>query len=90
MEFEWDPEKAARNERVHGISFELALLVFEDSARIERLDDREDYAEERWVTTGLIEQREIVVIFTVRGRAIRLISARKAETDEREEYWKGR
>lgn len=72
------------------MTFDLAQLVFGDLARIERLDDREDYAEERWVTTGLIEQREIVVIFTVRGRAIRLISARKAEINEREEYWEGR
>lgn len=72
------------------MTFDLARLVFGDLARIERLDDREDYAEERWVTTGLIEQREIVVIFTVRGRAIRLISARKAEINEREEYWEGR
>ena len=30
LEFEWDPQKAARNFRKHGISFNEAASVFSD------------------------------------------------------------
>jgi uncharacterized DUF497 family protein len=46
------------------------------------------YAEQRWITIGLVDGVEIAVAYTVRGEAIRLISARKAERHEREDYWK--
>jgi len=37
-EFEWDDRKAKRNERQHGVTFELARLVFDDPYAIDRLD----------------------------------------------------
>ena len=40
MELEWDAEKAERNLRKHGVSFEDAVLVFYDSGRIETYDGR--------------------------------------------------
>jgi uncharacterized protein len=48
-EFEWHTAKAEANLRIHGVSFELAKTVFKDPFAIERLDDREDYGEERFV-----------------------------------------
>ena len=87
MEFEWDPAKAASNERKHGIPFEVAALVFEDDERIDRLDSELSEEEERWNAIGLADGFEIYVVYTIREEVIRLISARKASRHEREEYW---
>ena len=87
MELEWDVDKAARNLRKHGVSFEDAELVFFDSGRIEAFDGREDYGEDRWVTIGLAYTAVLYVVYTVRHEdTIRLISARKANADERKQY----
>ena len=88
MEFEWDKQKATQNERKHGVPFRFATRVFLDENRLEWIDTRRQYGEPRWITIGLIESVEIAVAYTVRGEAIRLISARKAERHEREDYWK--
>ena len=57
LEFEWDEAKAEANWRAHGVSFELARTVFSDPFAVERLDDREDYGEERFVIVGMAEGR---------------------------------
>lgn len=57
LEFEWNEAKAAANLRDHGVSFELAATVFKDVFGIERLDDREEYGEERFVTIGMAEAK---------------------------------
>ena len=88
MEFEWDEEKATLNERKHSVPFRFATRVFLDENRLEWIDTRRQYGEPRWITIGLIESVEIAVAYTVRGDTIRLISARKAERHEREDYWK--
>ncbi len=54
-QFEWDDEKAAENHSRHGISFETAIEIFKDPFAVERLDDREDYGEERFVLIGMAE-----------------------------------
>ncbi|MDR2188898.1 MAG: BrnT family toxin [Azonexus sp.] len=87
MEFEWDAGKAASNLQKHGVAFEDALLVFYDPGRTERYDGREDYGEDRWVTIGFVHSRFLAVAYTVRGEeAIRLISARKADSYEQKQY----
>lgn len=83
-EFEWDAKKAALNLKKHGISFSFAARVFLDD---HRLDDREDYGENRFVAIGLINASEIVVVYALREDTIRIISARKADDDEIETYW---
>ena len=88
MEFEWDEKKAVLNERRHGVPFPVATRVFLDENRLEWNDTRRQYGESRWITIGLIEGIEIAVSYTLRGDTIRLISARKAERHEREDYWK--
>ena len=87
MEFEWDVEKASRNERKHGVPFPFAAQVFLDENRLEWVDARRPYAEPRWITVGVVDGFEIVVAYTLRGETIRLISARKAVRHEREDYW---
>lgn len=85
-EFEWDAAKARSNLRVHGVSFPAASGEFLDPLRLEDADAREDYGEERYVTVGFASQVLLVVVFTFRGQRIRLISARKANRNEEEEY----
>ena len=58
MELEWDADKAARNLKKHGVSFEDAELVFYDSGRVEAYDGREDYGEDRWATIGQFVLRD--------------------------------
>jgi uncharacterized DUF497 family protein len=87
VDFEWDAAKAESNERKHGISFEVAAGVFADSERLERLDSDSSEDEERWAVTGLIDGTEVYVVYVLRGDVVRLISARRANRHEREEYW---
>ena len=86
MDFEWDDKKDRANQRKHGVSFTQATRVFLDEHRKEKLDERSVY-EERWLTVGLVDGREMVVAFTLRDEVVRLISARGADRYEREEYW---
>jgi uncharacterized DUF497 family protein len=89
MDFEWDDAKAALNLRKHGIAFEEAARVFLDPGRIDMLDDREEYGEERWLSIGWVDPVLLVVVHAVRGvhgEGTRIISARKANAYERAIY----
>ena len=85
-DFEWDETKAADNYARHGVSFDTAKKVFKDPFAIERLDDREDYGEERFSILGMVEDRLLFVAYTLRNGIIRLISARGAEPHEKRKY----
>ena len=88
MEFEWDENKRLANLEKHGIDFTVALLVFEDENRINYVDDRKSYGETRIRTVGKIKNELIVsVINTDRNNKIRIISARRANQKEREDYY---
>jgi hypothetical protein len=85
--FEWDPAKARKNLRKHGVPFEYATRVFLDPSRLDREDTCEDYGEERRLTLGAIEGRVFVVAYAIRDSAIRLISARRAVKHEQDTYY---
>jgi uncharacterized protein len=85
--FEWDQAKAAENYAKHGVSFEVAKKVFKDPFAIERLDDREDYGEQRFILIGMAEDAVIFVAYTERGDCVRLISARRATKHEQDDYF---
>jgi uncharacterized protein len=85
-EFEWDDEKAARNFRVHNVTFEMARNAFGDAFYIAREDRREPYGEARYNLIGMAAARLLHVTYTVRGQRIRIISARLAEPRERRRY----
>ena len=85
----WDPGKAASNVAKHGVRFADATLVFDDPVAISVVDDESDPIERRFVTLGAdAAGRILVVVYSWRGDDIRLISARRAEPHEREEYEK--
>ncbi len=89
LEFEWHDAKAESNWRDHGVSFELAKTVFSDPFAIERLDDREEYGEERFVIIGTAEGPILLfVAYTERQQRIRIISARRVTQDEQEDYFR--
>ena len=90
LEFEWHDAKAEANLEAHGVSFDLATTVFRDRFAIERLDDREDYGEERFVMIGRAEGNILLfVAYTERknNESIRLISARRATQYEEDDYF---
>ena len=88
MEFEWESEKAAINLKKHHVPFEYATRIFLDSDRLDSVDDRREYGEERRYTLGRIEGRVFAVSYTKRNESIRLISARKANERETKRYEK--
>lgn len=85
-EFEWDDGKAASNQRDHGVTFEMAREAFRDAFAVEWIDDRQDAAEPRFAMLAMVESRLLFVAYTMRGDRIRIISARKAEPQERRRY----
>ncbi len=71
----------------HGISFQQAKTIFNDKF-LPRQDDRFDYGEIREISLGLIEGTTVIlVVHTHRKEKIRIISARKANKQEREIYY---
>jgi uncharacterized DUF497 family protein len=84
----WDRHKNKANIKKHELDFADAYKVFE-SPMLVGLDEREDYGEDRWIGIGLMENRVVVIVFTEPDEdTIRVISFRKATTDERNNYEK--
>jgi len=96
IRFEWDNAKAKTNRRKHGISFEIACHIFDDSyALVEQ--DRIEGGELRWQTIGTVDGLLLLLVaHTVESgddgpaETIRIISARRADRGERERYEKER
>jgi len=88
LKFEWDPAKAAENLRKHRVSFKEASTVCEDPNRIVEPDWLHTTRTEfRQCVLGLSEKlRLLLVIFTERDEAIRIISARRATKAESRRY----
>ena len=86
MDFEWDDAKSDACFVHRGFDFGYAVRAFLDEDRIVGRDRRGDYGEDRYRLLGAIEGRVFVVIYTMRGPAIRIISARKANAREIREY----
>ena len=88
LSFEWDEKKAAENYARHGVSFEFAKMAFEDLFAVERIDDRHDYGEERFILIAMAGGVVLFVVYTEREERIRLISARRATKQEYDDYVK--
>lgn len=85
--FEWNPEKAKKNLKKHGVSFEEASTIFDDPQYIRFLDEEHSAEEERYITIGMsIKARLLMAAHTARKNLIRLISARKATKNEEKFY----
>ena len=86
MEFDWGHAKNEANLEKHGISFDEAKHIF-DGPILTRADDRQDYGEQRYISIGALSPTAVlVVVHTERSGKTRLISARKANRQERKRY----
>ena len=88
LEFDWDNDKASSNWRDHGVTFHQAVKAFSDHFAVELIDDRKDYGEERINLVGMCDGVILHVTYTERNDCIRIISARRAEKRERENYYR--
>lgn len=88
MRFEWDENKRHLNIEKHGLDFEDAEEIFTDDAFIIE-DNRKNYGEVRYVLYGHLCNRIVVAVFTKREEnIIRIISMRKANKREQDDYKK--
>lgn len=88
FDYEWDAEKARANRLKHGVSFADAVATLEDEQALTVEDDFP--GERRFITLGRDPfGRILVVVYTYRFRAIRIISARKATPSERRQFEEG-
>jgi uncharacterized protein len=86
MKFEWDERKNEVNIDKHGFDFSDAYRIFDLPMAVE-LDECDDYGEDRWIATGLLDGRVVIVIYTEPdGDTVRVISLRKALSYERRNY----
>ena len=87
MLFEWNPEKANRNFKKHGVSFEEAVTAFDDPLSATFDDPDHSDGEYRYITVGLSSRdRLLVVSHSERGKTLRIISARLATARERKRH----
>lgn len=86
MEFNWSEAKRNANLERHGLDFVDASLVFE-GVTFTFEDDRFSYAEQRFVTLGLLAGIPVSVVHTESENEIRVISFRKATKREAQIYF---
>jgi uncharacterized DUF497 family protein len=87
VKFEWDENKRRSNIRKHGIDFVVAAEIFGNDTW-EWPDARATYGEDRWRAFGWVDGILILVVYTERGDVLRIISARKVEKHEADEYFR--
>ena len=89
LRFEWEPKKSSANLKKHGISFEEAKSVFYDeSARLISDPDHSD-DEDRFILLGVSYSLRVILVchcYRSKGNIIRIISARKATSQESKVY----
>ena len=90
LKFEWDERKAASNLEKHRVGFSEASTIFDDPWFVTFLDEEHSMDEDRYITIGLSSRnRLLLVAHTDRAGQIRIISARKATSNERKFYNEG-
>ena len=86
--FTWDARKRRENLRKHGFDFADAYRIFNGFTATEE-DIRGAYGERRFVTVGMLNGVNVLVIHTERTDGIRIISMRKATRHETQTYFEG-
>ena len=87
MKFEWDDRKERENIRKHGVSFQEATTIFGDPLAGTIPDPDHSRGETRFVTIGNSSGNHLLVVcHTEQGENLRIISARRATSHEREKY----
>lgn len=91
MKYEWNCVKAESNLRKHKVSFEEATTVFDDSFQEVYPDTDHSVGEARYICLGMSDKsRVLFVAYAERQGRTRIISARKADTEEELEYYAAR
>ena len=91
LRFVWDPRKSRANRRKHRITFEEAQTVFCDERAREYTDPDHSESEERFILLGMSRRLRVLVVchcYRESESVIRIISARRADRSEEEEYWR--
>jgi uncharacterized protein len=89
IRFEWDPAKNATNIRQHKVSFDEASTAFLDENALLIDDPEHSDEEDRFVLLGLASSLRLLLVchcYKAKGGLIRIISARKADRQERQDY----
>lgn len=90
MQFDWDPKKAEANRSKHGVSFEEAASVWQDYFYVDLFDHEHSIGESRFLMIGeSASSRYLIISYTERGNAVRIISARELTPRERRDYEHG-
>ena len=85
MDLDWDEDKRERTLQERGLDFaDVAAARWDNALTAE--DQREEYGERRFVSLVPIQDRLCVVAWCIRGKALRVISLRKANARERKRY----
>ena len=77
MRITFDHAKRDRSLQERGLDFRRAKEVF-DGPHLTRADERKDYGESRFISAGKLNDRIVIIVWTPRGKARRIISMRKA------------
>ena len=85
MDIEYPPIKRDATLAERGLDMARAAEIF-DGPTMTVEDDREDYGEIRLITIGFLDGRMVVMVWTQRGEARRIISLRKANEREQKAY----
>lgn len=89
LRFEWNNRKASENKRKHGVSFDEAKTTFLDENARLIPDPEHSHGEDRFMLLGLSIQLRLLLVchcYREEGNVIRIISARKADRSERNQY----
>ena len=90
IRFEWDERKSRENKRKHKVSFEEAQTVFLDENATRFVDPDHSQDEDRFLMLGMSFTLRVLVVchcYRQDDSVIRIISARKADKQERSDYW---
>ena len=83
LSFEWDDAKRQQTIIKHGLDFAEVLEIFKTTGPTWKSSHT---TEERWVAIGRLHNLEIAVIYTIRNGCVRIVTARRARTNERKAY----
>ena len=92
LQFEWDESKNKSNRAKHGIWFEEAQSVFDDSGSRVFHDPEHSDDEDRYLIIGMSAAARLLVVvhcYRKSDSIVRIISARKATRKEIKFYEKG-
>lgn len=87
MRYTWDEHKRQTNLKKHGLDFADAEQVF-NSPLVLFEDNRFDYGEQRMIGIGLLDFLVVLVVHVESDGEIRIISMRKADSDETDLYYR--